>query len=99
MEIAIKGEHYEFMKMYPGFIEQAKLESNKGAEAVFDYANNVEKIHHALYQKARGAIEGGKQLEAEPYFVCPVCGNTVAGEVPEKCPICGAARSQFKRVE
>ena len=41
VEIAIKGEHYEFMKMYPEFVEQAKLENKKGAEAVFDYADNV----------------------------------------------------------
>ena len=41
VEAAIKGEHYEFMKMYPGFIEQAKLEGDKGAEVVFDFANKV----------------------------------------------------------
>jgi len=44
-------------------------------------------------------LEAEQQLNDEPYFVCPVCGNTVAGEAPEKCPICGAPRSSFKRVE
>ncbi len=99
VEAAIKGEHYEFMKMYPEFIEQAKLESDKGAEVVFDYANKVEKIHHGLYQKARDAIEGGQQLKDEPYFVCQGCGYTVGGEAPEKCPVCGTPGSKFKRVE
>ncbi|MFH1639714.1 MAG: rubredoxin-like domain-containing protein, partial [Chloroflexota bacterium] len=28
-----------------------------------------------------------------------VCGNTVEGETPEKCPICGAPRSRFKKIE
>jgi rubrerythrin len=96
---AIKGENYEFTKMYPAFIEQAKSEANKRAEITFDYANKVEKVHHDLYQKALETLEAGKEPEAEPYFVCPVCGYTVAGEAPEKCPICGAPRSKFKEVE
>ncbi len=97
--VAIEGEHYEFMKMYPGFIEQAKSENNERAEISFTHANKVEKIHHGLYQKALNALEAGQRLKDEPYFVCQVCGNTVAGEAPEKCPICGASRSKFKRVE
>jgi rubrerythrin len=32
LEAAIGGEHYEFTKMYPEFIEQAKTEGNKRAE-------------------------------------------------------------------
>ena len=28
-------------------------------------------------------------------YVCSVCGYTVEGEVPEKCPICGAAKDKF----
>ena len=99
LKAAISGENYEFTKMYPGFIEQAKSENNKKAEITFDYANKVEKIHHQLYQKALEALEAGKELKAEPYFICPVCGYTVAGEAPERCPICGAPRSKFKRVE
>jgi len=99
LEVAIEGEHYEFTKMYPAFIEQAKSEGNEGAETSFDYANKVEKIHHGLYQKALKVLEAGQSLRDEPYFVCQGCGYTVAGEVPDKCPICGAPRSKFKRVE
>jgi len=96
---AIKGENYEFSEMYPAFIEQAKAEKQTQAETSFDYANKVEKIHHALYQKALESLEAGKELKEEPYYVCSVCGNTVAGEAPEKCPICGAPRSKFMKVE
>jgi len=96
---AIGGENYEFTKMYPAFIEQAKSENNKGAEVSFTHANAVEKIHHGLYQKALEALEAGQRLKDEVYYVCQVCGNTVAGEAPERCPICGVPRSQFKRVE
>ena len=98
LKAAINGENYEFTKMYPGFIEQAKSENNKRAEITFDYANKVEKIHHQLYQKALEALEAGQELKAEPYFICPVCGYTVAGEAPEQCPVCGAPRSIFERM-
>jgi len=96
---AIQGENYEFMKMYPAFIEQAKAEANDKAQVSFDYANKVEKIHHGLYQKVLGALEAGQSLRDEPYFVCQGCGYTVAGEAPERCPVCGAPRKMFKRVE
>ncbi len=97
LEAAISGENYEFTQMYPGFIKQAGSENNKPAERSFDLANKVEKIHHGLFQKALRSLESG--LKEEPYLVCQVCGNTVEGAAPEKCPICGAPRSQFKRID
>ncbi len=93
------GEHHEFTRMYPPFIEQAELENSKRAQVTFEFANKVEEIHHGYFEKALKALEAGEQLKDESYFVCPVCGNTVAGEAPEKCPICNTPRSQFKRVE
>jgi len=97
--VAIEGEHHEFTEMYPAFIEQAKTEDDDGAQTSFYYANAVEKIHYGLYQKALDALEAGQKLKDESYYVCQVCGNTVAGEAPEVCPVCGAPRSKFKRVE
>ncbi len=99
LEVAIEGEYYEFTRMYPGFIEQAKAEANQDAEISFNLANKVEKIHHGLYQKARKALDEGEPLKDEPYFVCQGCGYTVGGEAPEKCPVCGAPRKMFTRVE
>ncbi len=93
------GEHYEFTRMYPPFIEQAESENNKRARVSFGYANEVEQIHHKHFEEALKAFAAGQQLKDEPYFVCPVCGNTVGGEAPEKCPVCGAPGSKFKRVE
>ena len=52
LEEAVNGEIYEFKQMYPGMIEDAKAEGNKGAERTFTYANEVEKVHAALYKKA-----------------------------------------------
>ena len=99
LEVAIGGEHYEFTQMYPGFIEQAESEDNKRALSSFTWANKVEEIHHGLYQQALKVLDAGQQLKDESYFVCQVCGYTVAGEAPDTCPICGAPLTKFKRVE
>ncbi len=96
---AIGGENYEFTQMYPGFIKQAQAEKNKAAVNSFDLANKVEQIHHRLFQGALKSLKSGKSLGDASYFVCQVCGNTVEGEAPERCPICGAPRNRFKRVE
>ena len=96
---AVGGEYYEFTSMYPGFIEQAKKESNKAAANSFDLANKVEQIHHRLFQAALKDLEAGKSFKDAPYYVCQVCGNTVEGEAPDRCPVCGAPRSKFKKIE
>ncbi len=96
---AVMGEHYEFTRMYPVFIDTAETEQNKRAQTTFEFANEVEQIHHKLYEEALKAVKAGEQLKSEPYFVCQTCGNTVAGAAPEKCPICGAPSSRFKKME
>jgi len=96
---AAAGENHEFTEMYPAFIEQARADNNQGAETSFNHANAVEKIHHGLYLDALKAVEAGQQMKDKPFFVCQVCGNTVAGEAPERCPVCGAPRSRFTQVE
>jgi rubrerythrin len=99
LKAAISGEDHEFTEMYPEFINQAKSEANSKAEQSFNWANKVEKIHFGLYTQALQAVQGGKKLEEKPYFVCPRCGNTVEGEAPERCPICGTPGNVFKKIE
>lgn len=96
LDEAIHGESYEFQKMYPAMIEDAKAEENKGALRTFTYANEVEKVHAALYQKALAEL--GKNAEAD-YYVCQVCGYTAEGEAPDECPVCKAKKQAFKKVE
>jgi rubrerythrin len=93
---AIGGETHEFESMYPQMIADAEKEGKKGAQRSFHLANEVEKIHAALYKKALEAL--GKNAEAD-YYVCGICGNTVEGEPPDKCPICGAPKKMFKKVD
>jgi rubrerythrin len=96
---AVGGEHYEFTSMYPGFIETSKNEKDSTAERTFNYANEVEKVHHRLYEKALKSVEGGKDIEKKKVYVCSVCGYTHEGEPPDKCPVCGATKKAFKEIQ
>ena len=98
LQAAIEGEWYEFREMYPGFIKEAEAEGNKAAVLSFRNANAVEKTHFDLYGKALEALESGRELAAASIYVCDVCGHTHVGEAPDKCPVCGAAKSKFKEV-
>jgi rubrerythrin len=99
IQAAVEGEHYEFTKMYPEFLEAAKNEGNKDAERTFNYANEVEKVHHNLYNSALESIEKGKDLDKNDIHICPVCGYTHEGKLPDNCPVCGAAKKVFKKID
>ncbi|WP_406661780.1 rubrerythrin family protein [Methanolobus sp. ZRKC3] len=96
LEEAISGETFEFDEMYPGFIKVAEDEGNVEAAWSFDVANKVEKIHADLYKKALDNIGDNEETD---YYVCKVCGNTVEGEPHDNCPICGAAASDFNKID
>ena len=93
------GEQEEFKKMYPAFITKAKEERNERAERTFSWANQVEEIHHGYFEEALVAVRDGSQLTETTYYVCQVCGNTVTGEPPEVCPICGAPARSFMKID
>ena len=92
---AISGETLEFEEMYPEYIQIAKSEGNKQAAWSFTVANKVEQIHANLFNKAAVALKIKKTMEKTDYYVCGICGNTVEGTPPERCPICGAPKEKF----
>lgn len=96
LEEAISGESFEFQKMYPAMIEDARREDIKGALRSFTIANEVEKVHHALYKKA---VENLGKNEDTEYFICKVCGYTAENEAPDVCPVCGARKVAFYKVD
>ncbi len=99
LQDAIQGEGFEFMTMYPEYIAEAEKEGKKAAVTSFKNARVVEQVHHALYSDALKALGAGKDLPAAKIWVCDVCGNTVVGEAPDICPICGAKRERFFEVK
>lgn len=98
LETAVSGETYEFKKMYPDFIAEAKKEGNKQAQISFDYANKVEQIHASFYQKALDALKNNKELVKTDYYVCPICGNTFEGSSLDRCPICATPKEKFLKI-
>jgi rubrerythrin len=93
---AISGETHEFKEMYPEMIGHAQEEKLKAAELTFNFANEVEKVHAALYQHALDNLENLKEAD---YYVCSVCGYTCENEPPDKCPVCNAKASAFFKVD
>lgn len=93
---AIAGETHEFKSMYPAMISEAQEEGHKTAERSFHLANEVEKIHADLYQKALDNLSNQDNVD---YYVCKVCGYTCEDEAPEPCPVCGAKATAFDKVD
>lgn len=98
LNAAVSGETFEFKKMYPDYLSIAKQEGNEQAAWSFDVASKVERVHAGLFTKATEALRNDKDLEEVSYYVCSVCGNTVESMPPEKCPICGAPKTEFFEV-
>ena len=92
---AIAGENYENTEMYPAFYAVADLREEKGALRSIRYALEAGNIHEALYGEARQMAEIRQDIKSAPVFVCSVCGHTVVGEAPDKCPICNARKEKF----
>ena len=86
LQEALAGETHEFKNMYPQMIKDAEAEGHKAANRSFTYANEVEKEHAALYQKALDNLENMEECD---YYICSVCGHTHEKEAPETCPVCG----------
>ncbi len=99
LSAGVIGEHLEFTRMYPAFIQTAIDEADKKAQRSFEWANEVEEIHYNLFQEMLKAIKAKQPGKEGAYYVCPLCGNTVLGEAPENCPICGTAGSKFRKIE
>ena len=95
LKVAYGGEHHEFTSMYPAFLETAKAEKNGAALKSFHWANEVEKVHGDLYEKAIKIVESGAALPEKDYYICSKCGYTVADSAPDKCPVCSAKKDEF----
>lgn len=85
---AIKGETYEFKKMYKIFIKNARKSREDVAELTMDLARKAEKVHGKLYSKYLKILEKNEKFEKIDLYVCQICGNVELWNTPAKCPIC-----------
>ena len=94
---AMGGENYENTEMYPAFDAVAQLQGEKGARLSIHYALEAEKIHEVMYGEAKKLVANGEDRDSAPIYICPVCGYTVIGEPPERCPVSKTPRERFKK--
>ncbi len=97
LEAAVAGETYEFTTMYPPMVDQANAEGHRGKK-MLGFANAAERVHARLFQQALEAMKAGKDLSRMDVFLCPFCGDIEFGEVPDRCPICGAPAEKFQKI-
>ena len=96
LQDAINGESYEVATMYPDFIKTATNNNVNLAVISFNYAYQTEKKHKELYKDALDKLNN-KKADTLPsnYFVCSTCGNTYAGEAPNRCGISMTPKDRF----
>lgn len=99
LQVCIDGENFEIEEMYPAYNAVAKLQKERGAEQSTHFALEAEKIHAAWYTQALQTVKADGDIKIGEIRICSVCGHTVEGKAPDRCPICGAPREKFKQVE
>jgi rubrerythrin len=95
LEGAIGGETFEVNEMYDAYKVVAQHQGENAALMMFDRANEAEKVHLVMYKSAKQAVAKGQDVPAVDIHVCSVCGFTMDGNAPEKCPVCGAPKDKF----
>ncbi len=92
LQVAIDGESYENITMYPNFAQIAKEEGIKEAEKLFDGIGKIEVEHENMYRMLLERLESGKEFESdndEEAWICEVCGHIHYGKKALKvCPVC-----------
>jgi rubrerythrin len=96
LQTCIDGETFEVDEMYPVYQNAADFQKEPGAVRSTHYALEAEKIHAVMYADAQVVVNRGGDIEIGSVSICPICGHTVEGDVPEFCPICGAKGETFR---
>ena len=96
LKAAWGGETFEIDEMYPAYDAVAKLQGNDSARTSISYALKAEMDHQGIYDSTLKGVEGKKDLDETPVYVCPICGHTVVGKVPAYCTQCGTTAEFFK---
>ena len=95
LKAAFGGESFEVDEMYPAYHEIAKLQGNNQAVRSINYALRSEVDHKGMYTDAREAVVAGGDIADTQINVCLVCGHTVVGDAPDKCPYCAATKEYY----
>jgi rubrerythrin len=97
LQAAMDGEIYERDRMYPPMIDEAKASRHPEAVRTFMYALKTEAEHARLFEGALKNLD--KMRFTTTYFVCNVCGFTVASLNFLRCLVCGHSKTDYIAVE
>ena len=96
LQTAFEGESFEIDDMYPAYETVAKFQGDRQAHKSIMFAVKAEQDNKRMYADARGMVLDGKDIGGQPVSVCEVCGHTVIGDVPDKCPVCAAKKEAYR---
>jgi rubrerythrin len=96
LQTAFQSEIKANVEEYPNLIKEAAEEREEAALKAFSHARDVEDRHAELYKKAMNDMLAERETV---YYVCQVCGYVAEDEAPQNCPVCGAVKGKFKKIE
>ena len=92
LAMAIDGESYENVTMYPDFAEIAKAEGYKEAARLFTGIGKIEVEHENMFKMLLERLEAEAEFvsdDEEEAWICEVCGHVHYGKKALKnCPVC-----------
>ena len=92
LQMAIDGESYENITMYPDFAQIAKEEGHKEAQKLFAGISKIEIEHEKMFQMLLDRLEAEAEFvseDEEEAWICEVCGHVHYGKKALKvCPVC-----------
>jgi len=92
LQLAVDGEHYENVTMYPDFAHIAKEEGYKEAATLFKGIGKIEIEHEKMYKELLARLEADAEFTSEneeEAWICEVCGHIHYGKKALKvCPVC-----------
>jgi len=96
LKSAFESEIKANVDEYPTLIKEATDDGEEAALKAFSHAKDVEERHAELYKKAMNDMLADRETI---YYVCQVCGYVAEDDAPENCPICGAVKGKFKKID
>jgi len=92
LQMAIDGESYENVTMYPDFAQIAKDEGHKEAARLFTGICKIEVEHENMFKMLLQRLESESEFiseNEEEAWICEVCGHVHYGKKALKvCPVC-----------
>ena len=102
LQMAIDGESYENVTMYPDFAQIAKDEGFNDAARLFKGIGKIEVEHENMFKMLLERLEADAEHTSEnekETWICEICGHVHYGKkAPAKCPVCKHDEKYFSRL-